>query len=294
MDKGVVNSKVLVGIVSFGNLPFTKLTVQSIIEKSNYELDFFIVVGKPGDVETLNWLKEEEQSDFGYIVHETNKGFPCGINDIYDYAWKENNYDYLIIAGNDIVAYEHSVDSLIRLAQISDYEVISSNQVDVRSFLDRFPENKKYFTGDNLIFTDFESKCWEDFKDVSPILSINHMALLDIQNLCLYKRSVFDRIGYTDVAFYPAYYIDNDYARRIVLAGIKCCSLSNSRFFHFWSRVLKQGGGGSDNKYFENNRAYYIGKWGGDFGQELKSPPLKIDMRINEDSIIQYWKNQHG
>jgi GT2 family glycosyltransferase len=281
--------KVLVGIVSFGNTQFTKLTVDSIRETSGYDLDFYIVVGKPGDSETLNWLATEPEIKF--TVHTENKGFPASINDIYDYAWITNNYDYLIIAGNDIIAYEHAVDSLISLAHISDYEVISSNQVDVRSFLDRFPENKKYFEGENLVFKDFNSRCWKDFKDTSDILSINHMALLDIQNLCLYKKSVFDKIGYTDVAFYPAYYIDNDYARRIVLAGIKCCSLSNSRFFHFWSRTIKQGSGGSNHHYFENNRAYYISKWGGEFGQETKTPPLKIDMRINEAAIIEQWRN---
>lgn len=286
MDK---QSKVLVGVATFGNTDFTKLTIESIRETSSYDLDFFIVVGKPGDSETLNWLSTEP--DIKFKVHTENKGFPASVNDIYDYAWVENNYDYLIIAGNDIVAYPHAVDSLIHLADISDYEVISSNQVDIRTFLSLFPEHRKYFGGENLIFRNFNCKCWEDFKEYSPILSINHMALLDIQNLCIYKKSVFDKIGYTDVAFYPAYFIDNDYARRIVLAGIKCCSLSNSRFLHFWSRTIKQGSGGSTNHYFENNRAYYISKWGGEFGQEMKTPELKIDMRYNEDAIINYWRN---
>lgn len=285
MDKE--QPKVLVGICTFGNKEFSRLAINSIKETSRHDLDFFVVVGKPGDQETIDWLVEEE---IPHIVHETNRGFPSSINDIYDYAWIQNDYDYLILAGNDIVAYDYAVDSLINLARISDYEVISSNQVDVRSFLDRFPDNKKYFVGDKLVFKDFDSKCWEDFKDLTDILSISHMALLDIQNLCLYKKSVFDKIGYTDVAFYPAYYVDNDYARRIVLAGIKCCSLANSRFFHFWSRTIKQGNGGSTDHYFENNRAYYISKWGGEFGQETKTPELKIDMRINELAIIDQWR----
>lgn len=282
-------SKTLVGIVTYGNTEFSKLTVDSIRETSSYPLDFFVIVGKPGDSETLNWLATEPEIKFK--IHTTNKGFPASINDIYDYAWIENNYDYLILAGNDIVAYPHAIDSLVKLADMSDYEVISSNQVDVRTFLSMFPENRKYFGGENLVFRNFNSRCWEDFKEYTPILNINHMALLDIQNLCLYKKGVFEKIGYTDVAFYPAYFVDNDYARRIVLAGIKCCSLGNSRFFHFWSRTIKQGSGGSTHHYFDNNKAYYISKWGGEFGQEMKTPELKIDMRFNEDAIIDYWRN---
>ena len=64
------------------------------------------------------------------------------------------------------------------------------------------------------------------------------------------KRDIFDRIGYTDVNFYPAYFVDNDYAKRIQLAEIKCCTLQNARFFHFWSRVFKQGSGVGANSCF--------------------------------------------
>ena len=100
------------------------------------------------------------------------------------------------------------------------------------------------------------------------------------------------KVGYTDVAFYPAYFVDNDYARRMVNTGVRSCCLSSSRFFHFWSRTIKQGSGGSTNRYFNNNAQYYEEKWGGPFGQETKSPDLVISTREGEEQIINYWKQK--
>lgn len=282
--------KTLVGIVTFDNIDFTKLTVESMKNTTKkHEIDFFLVVGKPDDTETIKYL---EDSGIPHCIHDMNYGFPKSINDIYDYAWVYNSYDYLIIAGNDIVAYPGTIDSLIDLANSSKYEVISALQYDVKSLLSEHPETQKFFSSDEkLIFTDFSSKPWELYKPSYEKQEILDMSLMDIQNLCLYKKSVFDKVGYTDVNFYPAYFIDNDYAMRLVAAKIKTCTLASSRFFHFWSRTIHQGSGGSTNHFFENNRKYYKIKWGGLVGSETKTPPIKIDSREGELGKIYFWRN---
>lgn len=283
-------SKTLVGIVTFGNLDFTKLTIQSIKETTkNHDVDFFVVVGKPGDIETLSWLNENEIHS---KVHNENRGFPSSLNDIYDWAWKEHDYDYLIIAGNDVVAYPNCVDELIDLADHSDYECISSLQYDVKDLTAEFPEVAGLFYGSSKIFEDFSQRPWEKFQGYNSPTTVEDMRLFDIQNLCLYKKSVFDKIGYTDVAFYPAYFVDNDYARRIVISGLRCCSLSSARFFHFWSRTIHQGSGGSNDRYFKNNEKYYKMKWGGPFGSETHTPDIRITDRTFEDQIINHWRSQ--
>jgi GT2 family glycosyltransferase len=279
--------KTLVGFCTFGNLNFTKLAVESIIKTTKNDIDFFGVVGKPGDMETLSWL-----NDMGIpnIYHTENFGFPYSLNDIFDYAWKYNNYDNLIIMGNDIIVYDYAIDSLINIANTTEYLVISALQYDVRDLVKEFPHTKVYFPGSSHKITDFSSECWNLFTNYSDEITIADMQLFDIQNLCLYKRKVFDVIGYADVNFYPAYYVDNDYARRIVIAKLKCCSLVNARFFHFWSRTIHQESGGSNPYYFENNRKYYKMKWGGDFGSETKNPGIIIDKRDYELNVINKWK----
>lgn len=281
--------KVLFGFVTFGNLPFSQLAVKSLRETVKNKHDLFAVVGKPGDWATKEWLDKEGIPN---VMHAENLGFPVSLNDIYDYAWKQNNYDAVIIFGNDIVFYPHAGDSLIQLAVSSDYEVISALQYDVKDLIGQFPEVANQFKGATYNIDDFSGEPWKKFTDYSPAQRIADMQLYDIQNLCLYKRSVFEKIGYTDVNFYPAYFVDNDYARRIVKAEIKCCSLVNARFFHFWSRTIHQGSGGSNSSYFKNNENYYRQKWGGKFGEETSHPPLKIDTRVHEIETVRRWRSK--
>lgn len=282
-------TKTLISCVTFGNLQFTKLAIESIKETTKNTYDLYVIVGKPDDIDTVEWLHDQ---NIPYKVHDKNYGFPASINDIYDYAWKEHSYDNLIIYGNDIIAYPYAIDSLINLAEESDYELISALQYDVKSLIAEHPETRQYFDGPNYIFRDFESKPWELFTNYSRNYSIGDMQLLDIQNLGLYKKSLFDKVGYTDVNFYPAYFIDNDYARRISLTDAKYCTLGNARFYHAWSRTIHQGSGGSTDHQFVNNSNYYRMKWGGDFGHETRRPPLKIDSREQELETIEFWRNR--
>ncbi len=280
-------SKTLIGMVTFGNFQFTQLAITSVEETTFMPYDMFVVVGKPGDTTTIEWLKAK---GIPHTIHTSNKGFPYSLNDIYEYAWVTNDYDNLVIMGNDIVCFPYAVDALILEADTSDYEVISSLQLDVKSLVAGYPETAQYFEGSTYNFTDFSAKPWEVYLEfITEERIVADMRLYDIQNLCLYRRECFEKIGYTDVNFYPAYCVDNDYAMRIVKADIKCCSLVSARFFHFWSRTIHQGSGGSNSKYFQQNKRYYREKWGGNFGSETLTPDLKIATRDDEDNQLKKW-----
>jgi len=531
-------SKNLFAFVTFGGLEFTKLAVQSIRETVANPYDLFAIVGKPGDNETRDWLVSERISHYG--VYDRNMGFPYSINEIFDYAWKERDYDNLILMGNDIILCSYAGDSLINFANSTDYEIISAKQYDVRDLIKDYPETSQYFEGEKLIITDFSGKPWEKFTDYSKEIEVKDMQLFDIQNLCLYKKSVFDKVGYTDINYFPClvpetpiltedlrwipiddlevgdaivgideypespkvsrsyrraivegkrtllaecvkvtlsdgrtftcsenhrwlikrpisegyfwreagklsvgericaplrtwnvetsfdagwlsglydgegcihhhrstgnsgvslaqkeglvldkamsilesmgipfgnykrkddsvhsidimmksysmellgrlqptrlnkpemwdglrirtkndgilrieniehvgkkevidlqvstkaflanglvthncYFVDNDYARRMDMAGIKGCTLTNARFFHFWSRVFKQGSGGSTDHFFDNNLLYYKSKWDGVVGKEKRKAPIKIDSRNDEEEIIALWRKR--
>jgi GT2 family glycosyltransferase len=282
-------SKNLLAFCTFGGLKFTKLLVQGIRETVKNSYDIAAIVGKPGDWETAQWFDKE---NIPYVMHKENMGFPFSVNDLYDYAWKVNNYDNLVLMGNDVVPYPYCIDSLIDLASASDYEVISALQYDIKDLIREFPDAASCFSGNNYVTKDLSSEPWKRFANYSPEHNIADMRLYDIQNLCLYKRSVFQKVGYTDVNFYPAYFIDNDYARRIVLSNIKCCSLTNARFFHFWSRTIHEGSGGSTSKQFERNKDYYKMKWGGEVGKESATPNLSIFTRASEVETVRMWRSK--
>lgn len=303
-------SKTLIGIVTFGNFRFTLEAIRSAVQTVKNDFEIFVVVGKPGDTQTLNFCKD---NGIPHKVHTENLGFPASLNDIYDYGWKENNFDYIVTMGNDVIAYPKAIDLLIITADEEDYDWVCSKEYDVRALVREHPELKSHFKGAALHATEqtFQSKPWEVFNgyDRHPY-AILGPGMSDTHNLSLYSKSVFDAIGYIDVNFYPAYYEDNDYCRRgINAAKIKSCTVNNSFYFHFWSRTIHQEEGGSNHGFFRENRLFYLVKWGGDFGNEqwevpfngrhypltddiLLEPTINIQSREQEKDIINYWRSK--
>ena len=302
----------LIGIVTFGNLEFTKMAVESIEETVTKPYEFYIIVGQPNDSATREWLKLK---GIPYKVHSVNMGFPSSVNDIYDYAWKHNAFDNLVIMGNDVIALPHTVDSLIHVMNTTDNIWASASEVSVKIFCAMHPEAKRHFTGEDFIFTDFTARPWKEFPIEAPSeISINKdLSLKDCHNLTIFKRDIFDLLGYIDANFYPAYFEDNDFVRRAILEGSiqnRSVFLNNATYFHFWSRTIHQETGGTTPLAFNKNQAFYKTKWGGDFGQEAWTIPfnggtysltdgvdlvgsLNIDSREQEIDIINYWRKSN-
>lgn len=292
----------LLGMVTYGNTFFTKLALENTIKNTSSKLDYFIIVGKPGDFETKNLLEELK---FPYTEHHINKGFPASINDIYDY-FLVNKYDNLILQGNDVLPYPYSIDLLLKIRSLYDYDWISGKEYSVKNLVKDFPETAELFTGNDLKFVNLDRTPWENFKHYNNVIEIDLAGLADCQNLNLYTRNAIETLGYTDVNFYPGgYFNDNDYVKRAIELRVKSCQSNNSYYFHFWSRTIHQGDRTTTSKIFEKNKEYYIIKWGGVPGQERYSLPfngyehllgystLNISSRDTEDTLINYWK-QYG
>jgi GT2 family glycosyltransferase len=294
--------KTLIGIVTFGNLPFTKLCVDEIIATTKSEISILVIVGKPDDVETKAWATSMAANDnlkigFGARIHTRNHGFPASCNDLID-DMKRMGFENLILVGNDVVVYPRAVDALIQTAETTDYEWVCGSQFDVQSLCARYPEARQFFTGDRYEFTDFKARPWELHKDFHE--GLEPAALKDVQNLCLYKRSVFEKIGYFDVNFWPnGYFSDNDYARRGNLAQVKAVGVKHAAYFHFWSRTIHQGESRPNGKYFSANAEFYQEKWGGPVNGETFKLPFNggssfygydARTRVQESAVIKHWE----
>ncbi|GEM_PF-2626296 len=303
----------LIGIVTFGNLDFTKLAVRAIRETVSEPVDICIVVGKPDDHATMDWAIT--MPSLTWIVHEKNRGFPASINDIYDIAWQDWSYDNLILVGNDVVAYPGAIDAMLACARETHYEWICASQYDAASLVRDYPWVGRYFEGERMTYTDFAARPWdlhlpriEELNQLDAASAIEHGSIKDVRNLCLFKRSVFEKIGYADVNFWPGgYFEDNDYCTRARIAGIRACGLRTASYFHFWSRTIHQGPKGAEHhRQFRANEQFYKTKWGGSFEKEQWSLPFGgqphrlcdgvqlpatngIFSREDEPRIIEYW-----
>jgi GT2 family glycosyltransferase len=94
-------------------------------------------------------------------------------------------------------------------------------------------------------------------------------------NWCSFILSVdaYKKIGKFDENFFPAYFEDNDYFRRMMLLNMPIImnAMLNPIIYRNSMTILKTP---ELNNGFEKNRQYYISKWGGQPTQETFSTPF--------------------
>ncbi len=305
-----MGSKTLVGVVSYGGLRFLEMGLAALPRQ--HDMDVLVIVAKPDDLEMRRFLLERTSA--AQQSHSTNKGFPSAVNDLYDAAFGGEflsaKYDNLIIMGNDVVPMPGAIEAMIHCADTTDYEMVCGSEFNARFLVDHYPEARKFFRGDNLIFTDWGARPWLLHQDHQ--IGVEPDTRKDIRNLTLFKRSSFEKVGYDDVNFWPnGYFADNDYGRRCDLLNVKACGLKEAAFFHFTSRTIQQGESRPHARYFDRNRNYYRDKWHGTPGEEKLNMPfeggfyrlpsfedfehvvvpstLKISSREHEARCIAYW-----
>lgn len=96
-----------------------------------------------------------------------------------------------------------------------------------------------------------------------------------LKNWCAFILSLetYNKVGAFDEKFFPAYFEDNDYFRRMSLLGV------NMKFDDFLNPFLYRNSMTIEkdpnlNSGFEKNRQYYISKWGGEPNQETFQKPF--------------------
>lgn len=93
-------------------------------------------------------------------------------------------------------------------------------------------------------------------------------------------------IGEFDENFIPAYFEDNDYHYRIKLSGNKAIATTGAPYYHYGSAT--QNGGDAPvvpGRAFEDNRDYYIKKWGGAPGHEQFARPFNDESLSPFESV---------
>lgn len=279
--------RLVIGTAVHNNLVYTQSFLNSIITSHPYEV--FIVNNGSYDG-TEEWLKE---NGYNFANYKENMGFSYAYNNAMDYALTTED-SLLIFAGNDTVFHRKAIDYMVEAITTTDYEmfcgfeilnkiVLEENREAIKDFKYPFSFDVAEGQTDNLTYN---------------IGGMNHSCMIR-------QKSVFDRVGYYDVNFYPAYFEDNDYARRCDLFNIKYGTVTSALFYHFWSRTIKEGGlANLNSSRFDKNKQYYISKWGGVVGREIFEIPfsnikfgiernsgdyydsVKISTRDNELSIL--------
>jgi GT2 family glycosyltransferase len=88
-------------------------------------------------------------------------------------------------------------------------------------------------------------------------------------------KRCWKEVGRFDEKFFPAYFEDNDYHRRILMAGMQARIVPQAPYYHYGSKT-QHSGQGADHSQFQINQGYYKRKWGGLPGAEVYATPFNI------------------
>jgi GT2 family glycosyltransferase len=90
------------------------------------------------------------------------------------------------------------------------------------------------------------------------------------------RSSLFEKAGYFDEMFWPAYFEDNDFHRRMGIAGVTE-TIAPCGYDHMNSATMKKYTKDELELHHERFlacRAYYVSKWGGMPGAERFTVPF--------------------
>ncbi len=241
--------KISIVVLTFGERFYNQTFIESVFRIRDLNIEL-IIVDNGSSSETRQYLKKLENiRNVKVILNKTNLGFPAGINR----GIIECTGDYILIANNDIILTDGSIERMLNIAE-SDVSVgivgPMSNEV---SGIQRDREAK---------YTNLD-----EMREYAKMLQQKNqgkvMAFPRVVFLCtLIKRELIEKLGGLDERFSPGNYEDDDYCLRAQLAGYKTLIATDAFVHHYGSKSFKADG---EAKYYERlriNNEKFIRKWG--------------------------------
>ena len=248
-----MRQKTSIIILSCNTLELLQLCIASIHEYTEAETYEIIVVDNASEDGSAEWLKE--QKNLRCIYNEENLGFPKGCNQGLEIATGTE----LLLLNSDTVVTKTWLKNL-RCA------LYSSPKVGVVSCVANCcPHNQ-------MIATHYESL--EDMQDFAADYNKSNPDLWEkrttLIGFCyLFKREVFEKVGFLDGRFSPGNYEDDDYSLRILRAGYDLLLCRDTFIHHFGKASFKKNLSTQDaaemaqryNSLLERNGDLFEEKW---------------------------------
>lgn len=236
-----------------------------------------------------NGSTDETKEEAGKLVsntfshHRNEQAWCCakswnfGVKDAF-----ERGYDYALVLNNDILLHPEAIDYLIGrfeaskqklVAEPVEFDVLASAEATIQA-----PVKATHFESEILAMVtamNIAGECnppEQIFqKDASKYKIVGEAEHPDFSAFMI-SKAAYEKVGPFDEGFVPCYFEDNDYHYRVNVAKMKAITFPSAIYYHYGSRTQNEALGGgkliSTNGNFENNRAYYIRKWGGPPGFE--------------------------
>lgn len=241
-------------IVTFNNLEYTKLCIESIYSKTAYPNFELVVVDNASSDKTTDYLAALKQGhdNIKVILNKENLGFASANN----IGIQESTGEYIILLNNDTIITRGWISGLIKYL-IKDPEVGMVGPV------------TNNIGNEAKIIVDYKAKAEET--DLSKVEHFSDRytrkkrgVFFEIQRLAMFcvaiSRQTIDKIGLLDERFSIGMFEDDDYALRVNKAGLKLLCAEDVFIHHFGGASFKKLHPAEYQRIFDENRKKYESK----------------------------------
>jgi|GEM_PF-291975 len=242
--------KVSVIVLTYNNLELTKACLDSLYKYSLYPNLEVIIVDNASSDETPQYLQEFNKihPDAVVILNKDNLGFSAGNN----VGLAAATGDYLVLLNNDtyvtpgwvLTMLNHlRFDNSIGIIGPVTNNIGNEAKIDI-NYAD-MEEMHKYAKGYTL-------------SHMGQRILISTTAFFCV----MIPRHVYEKVGPMDEKFGRGFFEDDDYCRRIEKIDLNVACADDVFIHHHLSASFNKLGAEVKQKLFEDNKAYYEGKWG--------------------------------
>jgi len=223
---------------------FTTQTLESI--QTKHEVEIYVVE---------NYIKPEFRQEVDNIIKQFNATLITNnLGNNVANAWNigiqtafSNSIEYVLVPNNDIVMHPQCIDNLVKFMQGTEDKFLLWTAL----------EHSSLRTLKTLELTDNH--------DNHPGFSFFAVTKSSLEKLKEKEAGTSEpQPGLFDPNYIAAYFEDGDMACRILKAGYEAGKTASARYYHFGSRTIKvdERLNQKNATTYENNRNYFIKKWG--------------------------------
>lgn len=243
------NPRASIIIVTYNNLAFNKLCLESVVRNTEYLNYEIIVVDNNSSDGTPEFLREfaGRHPNVRLIFNSENQGFA-----------KANNQGIALSTGEKIVLLNNdTVVSAGWLSRLLKY--LDDPQIGIIGPVTNFVGNESKIEVDYQTWSEMEKFALRQAqKNIGKASDIFMLAMFCVA----LRRDTYESIGVLDERFGIGMFEDDDYAQRIKAAGLRVVCATDVFVHHIGQSAFKKLiPTGEYEKLFEQNRRLYEEKW---------------------------------
>ena len=242
-------SSVSVIVLTYNNLEYTRLCLQSILEKTNYPSFELVVVDNHSSDGTPKYLQELAARDVRVKIrlNDENVGFAAGNN----MGTQMASGEILVFLNNDTIVTPEWMSALVKHLQNPSIGMVgpvtnwSGNETRIEVPYQSIREIDQFASA---YTTAYRGKSFE-------------ISMLPFMCVAI-RKNVFDQIGFLDEQFGIGMFEDDDYARRVRAKGYQIICAEDVFIHHWGSASFSKLADDTYRQLFEENRRKLEAKWG--------------------------------